>query len=391
MPLESNIWKILVNRVVRNFLIIMPIFVLFMQSRGLNLFQIFLLQSVFAIVFVLLEVPSGYVSDRLGRKKTLVVASVFGSLGAGVYAFGDSFWWFAAAEALIGVAASFSSGTDSALLFESLEELKRKSEFKRWEGSSESFNRVSEAVAAVLGGVLGAISLQWPFLAWFAVSLLSIPVSLSLTEPSREHLKHAKNPWKEMAQFVRFALHQNKTVKWLLFFSAGIGIATLSAVWLYQPYFQLVGLPIAFFGIVWAVSNLVSGSFSFFAEPIENRLGKKNFFWLLPALLVVSLFLLAGFASLPFIVFAFTIQIPRGLKIPIISYYLNQELSNEKRATVLSIDGMLSRLAFAVFSPLLGLLADHSGVQSAFFALGFFSLLAGTVCLWKLHQHRVLS
>jgi len=45
-----------------------PIIVLFWQENDLNLTQIMILQSLFSLTVVLLEIPSGYFADVFGRK-----------------------------------------------------------------------------------------------------------------------------------------------------------------------------------------------------------------------------------------------------------------------------------------------------------------------------------
>ena len=68
--LADNLPKIYFFNASYMFLVIMPIVVLFWQHHGLNMEKIFLLQSIFGIALFVFEVPSGYFSDLLGRKKS---------------------------------------------------------------------------------------------------------------------------------------------------------------------------------------------------------------------------------------------------------------------------------------------------------------------------------
>jgi MFS family permease len=68
-----------------------PIITLFLQDNGLSVTEVMLLQSVFSVIIVLLEVPSGYFSDIFGRKKTLIISSFFSLLGIIFYSLGASF------------------------------------------------------------------------------------------------------------------------------------------------------------------------------------------------------------------------------------------------------------------------------------------------------------
>jgi MFS family permease len=85
---------------------------------GLSLTEILTLQVFFSLASVLMEYPSGYVSDRLGYRCSLITACVFGLLGWGWYLAAETFWGVLLAELLLGVSYAFISGSDTALLFE---------------------------------------------------------------------------------------------------------------------------------------------------------------------------------------------------------------------------------------------------------------------------------
>ncbi len=81
--------------------------------------QIFLLQAVFAVVVLVMEIPSGYAADLLGRRITLLVGSVFIALGHTMLLFADGFAGLAVFELCLGIGSSLVSGTDLAILYDS--------------------------------------------------------------------------------------------------------------------------------------------------------------------------------------------------------------------------------------------------------------------------------
>jgi len=92
---------------------------LYFQNE-LSASEAILLYVVFDVSATALEVPLGYMSDRIGRRITLILSSITGALSALLIALGSSFEVFALANALLGAWVALSSGTDSAFLFESL-------------------------------------------------------------------------------------------------------------------------------------------------------------------------------------------------------------------------------------------------------------------------------
>lgn len=65
---KSNIWKMQVLNFINWFLVIIPTLVIFYQAHGLSMKQVMIIQAVFSISLVLIEIPSGYFADRFGRK-----------------------------------------------------------------------------------------------------------------------------------------------------------------------------------------------------------------------------------------------------------------------------------------------------------------------------------
>ena len=118
--IESNIWKLYILRGLAFAWFPIPTIILFYQSHGLDIEQTVLLKTILSLSILLLEVPSGYVADTLGRKFCLVAGSGVWIFSWLFYCFGSSFAVFAIAEILAGVAASLISGANTALAYETL-------------------------------------------------------------------------------------------------------------------------------------------------------------------------------------------------------------------------------------------------------------------------------
>lgn len=112
--------------------------------------EIFIIQSVFAIGVVLFEVPTGYFSDVVGRKKTLLLGSIIGTLWLALYSFSSWFWSFLFAELILWLGSSFISGTDSAMLYETLLDEWAEKENKRAQWYLQSISSISEWIASFL-------------------------------------------------------------------------------------------------------------------------------------------------------------------------------------------------------------------------------------------------
>ena len=126
------------------------IWFLFFQNR-LSAGEAILLYAIYDIGTTVLEVPSGYMSDRMGRRFTLIASMVAGIAATVLLAVGDGFLVFALAQVFLGASAAFASGTDSALLYESLAATGRQSDIERQEIRAWRFSFTALAVSRSFG------------------------------------------------------------------------------------------------------------------------------------------------------------------------------------------------------------------------------------------------
>jgi MFS family permease len=98
----------------QNLLFWMPVFFLYLTSL-VSLEQALALESLYYLGVVLLEVPSGYFSDRLGRRPTLVIAALCWCASYLLFAAAGSFASLAVAQLLLAAGWAFNSGTDSSI------------------------------------------------------------------------------------------------------------------------------------------------------------------------------------------------------------------------------------------------------------------------------------
>ncbi|MFT4303525.1 MAG: MFS transporter [Candidatus Woesearchaeota archaeon] len=386
----SNIWKLYVIQALRYFLIIMPTIVLFFQENGLSMSQIFLLQAIFSISIVIFEIPSGYFSDVLGRKKTIVIGCTLGFIGLVIYSFSYGFFGFLAAELLLGLGASFISGTNSAMIYDTLSQSKKKNEYSKIEGRLQSVGNFSEAIASFLGGFIALISLRTNFYVETIIVFFTIPLALSLIEPRRKLNLERESPIKEIIKIVKYSIHQHKEIKWLILYSAFISGATLTNVWLIQPYFNLVRLPLQYFGIAWGILNISVGIFALQAYKFEIFFGRRKSLISLIILLFIGYISLGIFSQLWGILFIVIFYFVRGISGPIVKDYVNKLIKSDMRATVLSVKNLFGRLVFSIISPFIGWIADVYTLQIAFINAGIIFFVLGLISLLFLRFNRAL-
>jgi MFS family permease len=350
-------------------MLFMPIVVPFYMANDLGMKDVMLLQGVYSITIVVLEIPSGYFADVLGRRKTLLIGAVFGFFGFMTYSVGHGFWGFLIAEIILGLGQSLISGADSALLYDSLLDMKREKEYIKFEGRVTSLGNIAEAVAGTLGGLLAGISLRAPYIGQTIVALIAIPSAFLLVEPVRHKALEILR-FKDIFSIVQNSLFKNRPLQRNIFFSALIGTATLTMAWFVQPVFQRMELPIELFGVSWTILNLIVGLTAAIAHRIEARLGERI------SIMIIAISIPAGYLAIGpttgyfVLVYLVIFYIIRGFATPVLKDYINRLAESNVRATVLSVRNFIIRLNFALIGPFLGWYTDTYTLKQALMLAG---------------------
>lgn len=364
--LRSNIAKLYAFSFLQMTLFPMAIITLFWKDHiGLSLTRILLLQSIMSIVMVAMEYPTGYVSDRIGYRAALTIASVLGMAGWGCYTLAASFSQVLGAEILLGISLAFISGSDSALLYETLKAEGKEQLYARHQGRMSGFAQGGEALGAVFAGVLYAHAPLLPFIMQVGVWLLALLLTRSLTEPSREITSPASH-LKEALRSARYAFVENRRLRALILLNAALGVASFYPVWLIQPYMQHSGVPLAWFGPVWTGANLCVALCALASHRVSLAMGDRRML-LLFVLLVWGGYLGLGMSGgVGGFLFYYLLTAMRGLRGPMMLSHTHRESPSSHRAGILSLQSFVFRLLFAVSGPLVGMLADTVGVRATF-------------------------
>jgi predicted MFS family arabinose efflux permease len=380
MNVSANIPKLYLIKTAKWFMLFMPYVVPFYEWNGFGMKEVLLLQAIYSVTIVVMEIPSGYLADVFGRKKTLVLGSVLGFGGFLCYAVGSGFWGFLLAEVILGIGQSFISGADSALMYDSLKEMKKEKEYIRYEGRLTSAGNISEAVAAFLAFIPAAISLRAPYVAQTFVAFLAVPAAMMLVEPG--HFRRQTGlRMKNILMVVKYAVSDHREMRRNIFFSSVIGAATLTMAWFAQRFFGVIRLDLEYYSPAWAILNLTTGLFSYMAYRIERRLGMKR------SLLLITLLIPTGYIFLGFnhsylgLIILWLFYIVRGFATPVLKDYINRITESKIRATVLSVRNFIIRLLFASTAPFFGWIADAWSFQSALLVSGGMFMLLGGVTL----------
>ena len=379
----ANIPKLLWLKALESTWFPIPILIIFYESHGLSLEQGITLKAILSAAIFVGEVPSGYFADRFGRKTSLICGCFLWLLGWLIYCTQGQFSWFVAAEILTGLGGSLMSGTDSAIAYDTFLELNRTAEYRAWQGKAIAIMGLTEAICGLFGAWIAETNLVYPFYLQTGCIFLYLLLTFTLREPTA-HREDITPKWRSLLPSLKTIFTTRPFLKWLLLFAGTLSCGSFAMVWLSQEYLVQNGLELAQLGWAWLILHLVMAIASSNAAKIPHRL-YPIVFALLPILTAIAYISLGLYQSLLGIIFIAIIYLVRGLNSPLVLSYLNDHISSNLRATVISLNSFLFRLIFFTFAPLLGLVSHWGNFN---IGMVFTGVILGAIAFYAYVQIR---
>ena len=368
-------------------MVAMPIIVLFFKENGLSLFEVMILQSVYSLTVAITEIPSGYIADYFGRRKSIIFSTIFTFSGYLIFSNFSGFDYFVIAQILVAIGGSLMSGADSAIIYDTLVETENEKQYTKIEGKTYAIGNFSEAIAGLIGGVLATTSLLLPVQIQTTILFFTIPISFSLVEPTLHKNDKIEKGFYSILKVVKYSLFENLKLRWLIIYSSIMGVATLSAAWIAQPFFESLEIPIFYYGILWAALNITAGISSYSSHKKEEKHNTNNLLFILGFFMSIS-FLLVYFLPNYFgLIFIFIIYYLRGIVTPILKNQININTTSKIRATVMSVRSFVLRISFAIVAPILGIMADNNSIISSYLFLSIIILIFSSISVIRLKKN----
>jgi MFS family permease len=367
-------YRLFAYKFLADFWVIVPILIPFYKAHGMSATQILTIQAAYSLSQMLFEIPSGYLSDCIGRRRTLIAAASLLFAGVCIYSFSGDFWMFIAAETVLGIAGALKSGTDSALLYDTLKMSNDEHRYTRFEGRAEFWCRTGTAISSIAGGILGAlVTLRLPFYINAATALAMVAIAITLREPHREKRPEG-NALLNIVAISRGSITNLPLLAIMLL--SGIIVSTgVTAIWGYFMFYGNTGLPLYWYGVIFAVMQMTSAFGARHSHDIAGQTSPHATFGLFALIgLLFGAFFLTESRWLIALVFAHAII--WGISTPLLLDRINILTTSDIRATTLSVGSMIGRIMTIVGGPLFGWIVDHYSLQTAFGVMGVVYLAA---------------
>lgn len=364
--------------------------IFFRQDIGMSMGEIFLLQGAFGLAMALFEFPSGYLADRIGYRRTLIIASILNAIGWSIYVRAESLPHILVAEIVLGIGISLISGSDTALLYESLQESDQESDFGLWTGRVKFFGQLGEGTAAIIAGFLYASWHRMPFVLEAGIWIVNFGVAWKLVEPAR-HRPALQDNWKQIKGMVRHVAQENVRLRAVVLMTIVLGMASFVPVWTVQLYAKDAGIPTSWLGMIWAAANYTVAIGSLFSTRVTKFLG-------LPRLLMLCIALVAaGYAGMGLthaawgVAFYFFLTLMRGINGPTLHHEEQRRIPSTDRAGFVSMRSLVFRCLFLVLGPFVGMNIDNHGQHPVLLVVGAGLTIVACLAFWMMHTSGALN
>ncbi len=427
---DRNWRRFVLFRVLFNARLYYPVLAVLFLDLGLSATEYTLLNFAWALAIVFTDLPAGVLADRIGRKPLVVAAALFmvGEMVLLSVAPLNGGWVLLlcclANRVMSGMAEGMASGADEALVFDSLAERNRSSEWPlvldqvmRWQG-------VGMVIAMLVGGAVYDPAFVNRLAGWFGFEThltqgmtLRLPIYLNLItalvtlwtvwglrEPGLRKPRIATDAGELAgAEITAWRLVVNagtwivRTPLALFVIVAGVMCDSVARLFLTfsSTYFRTIAVPEVAFGIIGAMM----GGLGLVVSPIARRMVQTNpvlgNYGIVAGTILVGLIGVACRWTYWGVIFILPLGASMMALGYMVSYYLNAIVDSAHRATVLSFKGLAINLGYGFISLVFALVlraVRHGGSAEDAFShsllfLPIWIVLGGMICLLGFSRH----
>ena len=350
-----------------------PILILFLQLHHLNFKEIFWIFTIGSIFSLIIEIPTGIFADLYGKRRSIIISKFGIFLSYVLFGFSNNFWMFLLSQLLYELGNSFRTGTETAYAFDYLKQNPKNPTYTEVKGKQKYYARISESLAALVGGFL-AKSFGYNIVFFIAAVPALFNYFLSITWVKIKEHSHKENNLKGSFKHGISSIKQISKNKSLFKITANIMVfaAIVAALSKFiQPYMIDAKVPIEMFGIIYSIALGLAAVVVRYSHLIEKKFGTIKTINLMSIIGIIPLFVLGlGHVSIVGVILFFVVIIIENIRSPIANNEFHNLVHSKQRATLGSILELSKSLGKIVILPIMGYFADLFSIYMAILMLG---------------------
>lgn len=370
----------------------LPVMILYMTDKGLDLFQAGMALSVYAGTVILLELPTGGLSDSMGRRRVYLLSLGFSLISGAVLLFSSSNVWFLLGFIIYGVARALSSGSMDAWFVDEFTSRNPGGDLQKAIATANVFIPLGIGFGSLLGGIIPMLASDLPeamegmsiYSANIMLMMIVVAIQIILTSVLVEE-REFRRPMAERSGLQNLSTVLRGAISYgirdrftfiMMLSSVFLGFGLLSVELLWQPRAQMLmkdPTQTWVFGVLAAGYFMASSIGNLLASRGSQLLGKKplrSLTWIRMLNGAVLLVLSWQTGLLGFAILYLLLYVVFGLANSPHAVVFNARIPKDRRSTLMSFESLMAQSGGLAGSLTIGWLAENSGIGTAWALAG---------------------
>lgn len=359
-------------------ILIYPLYVVMFADYGLSTLKISIFFIVWSMTGFLLEVPSGVLADKFPRKNLLIIGQLLRAIGYSFWLLMPTFTGFLIGFVLWGFQCALQSGTLEALIYDELKKFEQEDLYLKIIGRVYAIKLVGTIVSAGLASLGMLFGYKFVLLVSIGAVLITAILGFLIPKAQKSKSTHEKQYWHILKNGFELAIKTPMILKMIVFMTLIGGI-----VWSLGEYWPLflddIKMPTYLIGITMAALNSSAALGTFIAHKFKHQPPHILFlFILIGGVALLGSSILMNYTSLILItIFTVTFYLVKT----IFDAKLQHAIPSETRATVISIQNLVSEAVIFIVNGAFGLIAAKYLNRGSFFFFGIVAIIVSLIYL----------
>lgn len=248
------------------------IFLYLVEVKGLTASQALLAEAIYNIAIMMFLFPAGKIVDKIGKKHSVIIANICICISIVILLAMNNFYHLLIAHSFMAFGYSIKNIAENIILYDSLPSgNKRGKLFSKIDGKASSYFYYIDAVSAITTGFLYTINPYSPLVLCLIMCVISTLLSFRFkhtnTMEKKQETNNEKIKLKDAIKYVR----TSKRIKYLILFYAIFSGLLYVLSSLRSSIFEDLNLQAQYFGIVYAILQIVAGTSARFQDKVHNK------------------------------------------------------------------------------------------------------------------------
>lgn len=367
---------------------------LFFWLRVMTIGQLGVVDATAFAFGLFMEVPTGALSDMIGKRWTLIMSMFLNGLGFFIMGAADSIWVIVIGFWFTQTAWALYSGAADAFAYDSLKVMNDEARYDRVISFTTSLSVLTVGISSLIGGWMYNIDQRLPHYAWGVALFIGFFIALFAKEPPVDTIKFTlKNYVGQLSQGFRQLIRPELRYFTPLIF-ATLGVHYLFSFGFIQP---TMATNFGFFAdeqaVLFSVMGFTAAGTVLFVPIMRRHLSDMRGLVLL-AMLLAGGYLMASLNP-PMIlggIILIGIRSVGGISSSWASIVVNREIPSEYRSTTLSTVALISKIPYIITAMIAGGLAE-AGHFNLFYmgVIAFLLMMVVSVTIaYRIHRKTLI-